>query len=68
MVGFAPGASTTACGAEKRVRVDVGSANGLRDEPGEEQPASLGRAAAVRIDVYSFVIEPKGSRSELMGP
>jgi hypothetical protein len=31
VVGLAPGAAATACGAEKPVRVDVGSADGLRD-------------------------------------
>ena len=57
MVGFAPEASTTACGAEKRVRVDVRSANGLRDEPVEEQPASFGRAT----------VEAEGELVEVVG-
>jgi len=57
VVGFALGASTTACGAEKRVRVDVRHANGLRDEPVEEQPASLGRAT----------VEAEGELVEVVG-
>ena len=57
VVGPAPRASTPTRGAEERVRVDVGSANGLREEPVEEQPASLGRPA----------VESEGELIEVVG-
>ena len=49
--------SPTAGCAEQRVCVDVGSADGLRDEPVEEQPAGLGRAA----------VEAEGELVEVVG-